>query len=478
MKTTEKMKADLVVIGGGGAGIMAALAAAERGVSVIMLEKLGSPGGNSIYPAGPFAVDSPVQKRLGINAPKDLFFKESMHYTHWRLNPKIIRVFIDKTGDTIRWLEEKGVEFTGLRKLYPTQETPVWHMLKEVGARHLFKVLVKYCDEVGVKVLRRTPATKILTNKRGRVTGVLAKTAKTEEGNELTITTKSVVIATGGYGGNKELLKKYYPAYSENMHNCGFPHKGDGLLMAMEIGVATEGLGILQLNGPRVPKTNVITRFTRKPYNILVNKKGERFIDEATTPFPEMGNAVDRQPDKMVFALFDEQLRQRILDEYEEDEKMEMPPRERMLLEVERYKQNGYFKTFDSWEEVAKWIGADPAVLQATIHEYNSFCDKGRDAMFAKDKEHLLPLRTPPFHAIKAYSGYYNTIGGIKVNERMEVMNKKDKPIPGVFAAGVDVGGWETETYNARLSGGTFSFALNSGRIAGESAAAYIATKK
>ena len=130
-------------------------------------------------------------------------------------------------------------------------------------------------------------------------------------------------------------------------------------------------------------------------------------------------------------------------------------------------------KNQESWEKIAKWMGADPKVLENTIKEYNSFCDKGHDKIFVKDKKHLKPLRTPPYHAIKTYSGYYNTIGGIKINQYMEVLDKQDRPIPGLYAAGVDTGGWSAETYNANLSGMTFSFALNSGRIAGENAADY-----
>ncbi len=467
----EKVKADIVVIGGGGAGIAAAIAAAEKGARVVVLEKRGSPGGNSVFPAGPFAVESPVQKRLGIDARKDVFFKDAMKYSHWRLYPKIVRAFIDKTGDTIRWLEEKGVEFTGLRTLYPAQQVPVWHMIKNVGAHHLFKVLLKHCEDLNVEVFRLTAAKKILVDRMGKIAGVLASARK----KDVTIATESVIIATGGYGGNKELLKKYYPSYSENMYNCGLPHMGDGLLMAMEIGAATEGLGVLQLNGPRVPGSIVVTRVAWNPDNILVNKRGERFVDETTVPFPELGNAVDRQPEKIVYALFDDKIKKTFVEEWIEDYKMEIPPVSVVEKELRKYADKGYFKTSNSWNEIAEWMGADPEALNTTIDEYNSFCDNAHDEIFVKDINHLVPLRTPPYHGIKTHSGYYNTIGGIKINHHMEVLDKQNQPIPGLYAAGVDAGGWETETYNANLSGTTFSFALNSGRIAGENAADYVA---
>lgn len=474
MNPTE-LETDIVVIGAGGAGIAAALSAREKGVDVVVLEKLGRPGGNSIFPAGPFAVESPLQKRLGVNVSKDLFFKKAMEYSHWRLNPRLVRAWIDRTGDTIRWLEEMGVEFTGLRRLYPTQEFLVWHMIKGVGARHLFEVLLKKCEELGVKIFCQTTAKKILLDEKGEVTGVLVSST----GKWYIISAKGVIIATGGYGGNKELLKKYYPSYHENMINCGLPHMGEGLLMAIEVGASTEGLGILQLNGPQVPNSVALTYgVVRYPDNILVNKKGERFVDETLNrgfeAFPELGNAVDRQPEKVVYALFDEKIKQKIVEGWTEDYKMEMPPLREMEKDFKNYLEKGYIMVSDSWDNIANWIGCDPNVLRSTIEEYNTFCDNGYDKIFNKDRNHLVPLRTPPYYAIKAYSGYYNTIGGIKVNHRMEVLNKEEQPIPGLYAAGVDVGGWEAETYNAHLSGSTFSFALTSGRIAGENAADYV----
>ena len=134
--------------------------------------------------------------------------------------------------------------------LYVNQSPLVWHMPKGRGAE-IMKVLADECKRLGVEVLTRTPAKKLLTDKKGNVTGVLAE----RKGEEFTITTKSVIIATGGYGGNKELLKKYCPHYRDNMKCDGLPHTGDGLIMAMEIGAATEGLGLLMMSAPQLPQS-------------------------------------------------------------------------------------------------------------------------------------------------------------------------------------------------------------------------------
>jgi len=126
-------------------------------------------------------------------------------------------------------------------------------------------------------------------------------------------------------------------------------------------------------------------------------------------------------------------------------------------------------KMADTLDEIAEWIGADPEVLKKTIEEYNTDCDRGCDSLFAKDRKYMVPLRKPPYYAVKANSDFLDTCGGLKVNENMEVINKKDEKIPGLYAAGVIAGGWHGDTYNVILSGAMSGFAFNSGRIAAES---------
>ena len=125
-------------------------------------------------------------------------------------------------------------------------------------------------------------------------------------------------------------------------------------------------------------------------------------------------------------------------------------------------------------DEIADWMGADSEVLKASVDEYNEACDKGHDPLFAKGRVHLVPLRTPPYYAIKGNSDFLDTIGGIKINEHMEVLDKEDNPIPGLYAAGVAAGGWQADTYCDILSGAASGFAYNSGRIAGENAATFL----
>ena len=148
-----------------------------------------------------------------------------------------------------------------------------------------------------------------------------------------------------------------------------------------------------------------------------------------------------------------------------------MPGLER---EVKKQADKGVLKISNSWDGIAKWMGAKPEVLKTTVDEYNAACDQHHDGLFAKDPRYLLPLRTPPYYAIKAHAAICDAYGGIKINENMEALDTEDNPIPGLYAAGSTAGCVESEKYCERLSGHLVGWALNSGRIAGENAVKYL----
>jgi len=453
----RNLEAELVILGGGGAGLSAAVEAAEKGAtSIIVVEKRHSLGGNSALAGGLFACESPVQMRERIIADRDYLFKKAMEWAHWsRIDPGILRAFINKSGDTIRWLEDKGLEFDLIR-LYPDQNPPVQHNPKANGAR-LIQVLAQKCKDLGVSLLLQSSGKKIIRGQKGNVTGVLI----IKNGEEIEITTSCVIIATGGFAGNYELLKKYCPSYYDGMPTSGLPLTGDGLFIAAEAGAAIEDFATMIKEGPRFDlHTWPLMTFERDPSAMWVNKKGKRFIDEAAGYHVfESVNAMLRQPDKVSYALLDTTLRRN----FEE----KMPGLERALqAEAERDR----VKISDSWDEIAGWIGADPEVLKDTVAQYNSFCNQGYDESFAKERRYLLPLYSPPYYAIRGLAVLLDTIGGIKINERMEVLDNQNDPIPGLYAAGVITSGWESDTYCSYLSASAFGFAINSGRIAGENA--------
>jgi len=475
----EDLNTDIAVIGSGGGGLMTAVTAAQKGAKVIVLEKRSSPGGNSVVVEGIFAAESAPQKRQGIDAGRDKLFKMAMDYAHWTINPRLIRAVIDKSADTVQWLEGKGVILDYIIPLYNKQPFPTWHCHPKKAGPFIIKALVKSCNELGVRLLYETPAKRLLLDANGQVNGVLAETA----GKKFSITAKSVIIATGGYAGNKKLLKKYYPYCPENIEIGGIPHMGDGILMAIEIGAATEGLGTLLMSGPcfkAAKQTTLVGAISSEPNTVWVNKNGERFVDESLELVTETGNALSRQPDGVSFSLFDELIKKSVCEGGTAKGVFATPPGAK-LSKLEKELQlevaAGTVKISNSIDDIAIWIGVSPEVLKTTVVDYNSFCDQGYDGAFAKDLKYLQPLRTPPYYATMCGRSLLTTIGGIKINYRTEVISMQGKPIPGLYAVGNDAGGWEPETYDMALAGFAQGFALNSGRIAGENAANYSLVK-
>jgi fumarate reductase flavoprotein subunit len=481
LESTESIKrttedTDVVVIGGGGCGMTAATTAAEKGAKVVVLDKHGI-GGNTVMGNDIFAADSPPQARMNLSRTKDAAFKIAMNFSHWSVNQRIVRAWVNESGNTIRWLEDKGLIFECPPMYGPDTWAP--HGIKDTkgtGA-DIVKTLRRECEERGVKIYTQTPVKRILRDERGHVTGVVAAA----KDGELQVNAKSVIISSGGYGGNKELLKKYNAIYHENMINRGLPLMGDGLLMAMDIGAATEGLGRYLIHGQIYSVDwSILEVMGRERYTMWANKKGIRFTDETLggTGGPvDNGNVADRQPEKAVFSLFDEAIKQRFIGERDPASRRPrgggVPPNTDLDEVLKQEAPKGGVKIADTWDEIAAWMGADPEVLKATIAKYNASCDNGYDEMFNKDPQYLLPLRKPPYYAIRCYASFMTTLGGIKINEHMQVLDAQDDPIPGLYAGGDCAGGVQSESYCMVLAGSAMSFALNSGRIAGEHAAEY-----
>jgi fumarate reductase flavoprotein subunit len=211
---------------------------------------------------------------------------------------------------------------------------------------------------------------------------------------------------------------------------------------------------------------------------IWVNKNGERFVNEDIIPSAS-SNPLNMQPDKVSFTLFDTKIKQDFINEgiIKAVEPVPYPAGTKMKdldNKMKKEESRGTIKKSRSWKEIAKWIGANPDTLKNTITEYNRYCDRGWDNAFYKNRRFLQPLRTPPFYALRCTQAHHGTIGGIKINHHMEVIDTNNEKIPGLYASGNDTGGWVDGTYPHHLTGTALSFALNSARIAGENAADYV----
>jgi fumarate reductase flavoprotein subunit len=501
----ENLKADIVVIGGGGAGLPAAIAAAEAGAkNIILLEKRRTLGGNARRAIVMFAVESPAQKRIGETFTRDEVFKEKMDFGSWTVDPRVVRTLVNTTAEIIEWLENKGLRFDrltdhGFRGQYPKLSHMLSQNPEERLGERLIETLSKNCRDLGVQILLGTAGKKILTDKKGKVTGVLA----VKKGKEIRIAAKAVIIAAGGFTGNKEMMDKYLPAKGFRL-SLSLPYTGDGLGMAAEVGAVIDDVITQPLMGahhyPYAARTASLNQLIHRPEMILVNKRGERFYDEAFvtrggTHFG--GNALARQPDEICYALIDSEALQSMIKKKELYTEMDefflyggsggfgVKPGtgaqttwfDKLYGDFKIDAEKGVAKIANTWDEVAEYIGAKPEVLKATIEQYNFYCDQGYDADFLKDKEFLLPLRTPPYYAILGRQGYDCTLGGIKINQFMEVINKKHDPISGLYAAGDNAGSCISRVYHMKHAGTTLSFAIGAGYLAGKNATKYVSGK-
>jgi fumarate reductase flavoprotein subunit len=477
-------KTDIVVIGSGSTGMVAALTAAEGGAKVILLEKMRSMGGVSNFAEGMFATESDMQRQQYVSYTRDDAFKTIMEYSHWRANPRLVRAFVNESAATIAWLQEQGVEFEEVTTNVPGGPL-VWHILKgperERGS-FMIKTFASKAKERGVDFWLATPAKKLI-KEGNKVTGIIVE----KDGEELKINAKAAIIATGGYANNKEWIKKYAGFdLGVNLTPVGNVDKmGDGIRMAWEIGAAEEGMGVLQLlkggpvTGAGLSFIGPLESATNQP-TLWVNQDGKRYCNESIIGnFAFDGNALARQKGRSVFAILDESL-----VSYWRENGTDMgtgrifPPGSRLnidkaLKEALETKAPDVYAA-DSIEELAGKIGLSPTIFKATVEEYNGFCAKGHDDLFAKDPKYLRPLKGPKFYALKCNLVFLGTLGGIKINHKMEVVDKKENPIPGLYAGGMDAGGIYGDSYDVKTCGGTLAFGVNSGRIAGKNALKYI----
>lgn len=482
MKT---LTTDVVIVAGGPAGLAAAVTAGENGLKSIIIEKSGATGGAANMGMGPLGINTRIQRdnfnEITVEEALDLHMK----YTHFRVDGDLVQTYFNKSADTIEWLENMGVEFAGAFR-YFKESAATWHIVKPengvIGPRAagaMVKVLTEKAKELGCEILLETAGQKLIVDD-GKVCGVVAVD---KDGNELQIMGKAVIVATGGFGNNKEMIKKEFGLnLAEDFYPFMIPGiTGDGLRMMWEVGAARYGANIEAIY--QVPDNLnwfLLDAVLRQP-NLLINQDGERFMNEGymgNTTYT--GNAIALQHGHYAYCIMDEG----ILKEYKKNGPDIMDivhPADAFLAFDQQAKvavEQGYEAYFeaDTVEELAEKLDIDPEVLQDTIDEYNEFCAKGVDEKFHKEQKYLHPITGKGKYLVgKFYLGAYGTVGGVRINKYCEVLNEEGYPIEGLYSAGSDANTIYGDSYNFTLPGNTMGFAVNSGRMAGESVAEYIA---
>jgi len=422
----ETQKKDVVVIGAGGAGLIAAIEAKNNGAqNVIVLEKMAFAGGNTLISGGEYAAPNNwVQVKKGLKDSNDAFYNDILKGGDNEGDPKLVRVLADNALSGAEWLkdyinmtfEDRQMFFGGHsveRSLVPLGAT---------GVEMISKLLAK-AEELNIPVLYETPAIELIVDK-GRVTGVKALS----EEKEYTFLAKDgVILASGGFGSNLEMRVKYNKDVDENIlstNTVGIT--GDGITMAEKIGAQLEDMPFIQTYPTCDPISGALLYFGDVRLvggSILVNQEGKRFVEELERR-DVISMAIKNQTGNAAYQFCDEaQVKLSGVAEHHADE-MNYLFNNKLLVKANTIK------------EAADFFGIDAAELEKTVEKYNQYAKDGKDLEFNK-RGKLTPFEAKgPFYIMKAVPAVHHTMGGVKIDENARVINTKGEIIKGLYGAG------------------------------------------
>lgn len=447
----ESQHADIVVIGAGGAGMTAAIQAVQDGAAnVVVLEKMPITGGNSTRATGGLnAAATKYQEADGIEDSVELFVEDTMKGGKELNDKELVTVMAENSAGAVDWVNEIGGDLSvvgmfggaSVKRIHRPSDTSA------VGPM-LVKALNAKLAELNVPVLLETKAEKIIVDADGKVSGVAAVD---KDGNEMTITCSAVVLATGGFGANMDMVVKNKADLTGFATTNHAGASGDGIIMAAEVGTALVDMNQIQTHPTVNPDTQTMyTEGVRGNGAILVNKEGKRFINELDTR-DVVSAAILEQTDKQCYLVFDQAVRD-------------------SLAAIESYVKAGIVFEADTPEALGEQIGVDGAALAETLKTYAGYQAGGTDADFNRDSMEL-PLDQPKYYAALCAPAVHHTMGGVKINSNAEVLKDDGTAIPGLFAAGEVTGGVHGAN---RLGGNAVTDIVVFGRIAGSSAEKYV----
>ena len=491
--------ADVVVVGAGGAGMTAAITAAAEGKSVVILESQSMVGGNSVRATGgmnagktvyqdenEFGESAGVEKTLKTAAEKyadnetitALAKTVSEQWAAYQANPtgyfdsvelmeldtmiggkgindpELVETLCANSADAIDWLDEHGITLHNVSSFGGASVKRIHRPVNAEGktvsvGSYMIPLLQENCEKAGVKMMLDTTANEILTDANGAAVGVKATGAS---GETVTVNAKAVVLATGGFGANLDMVVKYKPELKGFMTTNAPGIQGQGIEMAQAIGAATVDMDQIQIH-PTVEANTaaLITEGLRGDGAILINEEGQRFIDEVGTR-DVVSAAEIAQTGSYSWLVVDQAMAD-------------------ASSVIQGYIKKGYTVTGATYEELGKAMGVDAAAFAETMEKWNGYVEAKNDPDFGRTS-FANPLNTAPYYAVKVTAGVHHTMGGLKINANTEVLNEKGEVIPGLFAAGEVTGGVHGAN---RLGGNAVADFTVFGRIAGAAASDYAA---
>ena len=491
--------ADVVVVGAGGAGMTAAITAAAEGKSVVILESQSMVGGNSVRATGgmnagktvyqdenEFGESAGVEKTLKTAAEKyadnetitALAKTVSEQWAEYQKNPTgyfdsvelmeldtmiggkgindpaLVETLCANSADAIDWLDEHGITLHSVSSFGGASVKRIHRPVDAEGktvsvGSYMIPLLEENCEKAGVQILLNTTANEILTDASGAAVGIKA-TGST--GETVTVNAKAVVLTTGGFGANLDMVVEYKPELKGFMTTNAAGAQGQGIEMATAIGAGTVDMDQIQIH-PTVEANTaaLITEGLRGDGAVLINAEGKRFIDEVGTR-DVVSAAEIAQTGSYSWLVVD----QAMVD---------------ASSVIQGYIKKGYTVTGETYEELGKAMGVDEAAFAETMKTWNGYVEAKNDPDFGRTS-FANKLDTAPYYAIKVTAGVHHTMGGLTINTNTEVLKADGTVIPGLFAAGEVTGGVHGAN---RLGGNAVADFTVFGRIAGKAASDYAA---
>ncbi len=447
-------RADVIVIGSGGAGMTAAITAFDAKAKVVVLEKMPITGGNTQLAAGGMnAAETVFQKKRGIQDTVKIMYDDTYKGGKNLARPELVEILARSSSSSIDWLTSIGADMSDVGRMggasvnrthRPTGGDAVGH--------HIVHVMRQNAIKRGMDVRTNAKVLKIFETPGGAVSGVLVQN---KLGQLYSIEAPTVILASGGFSANLERVAKYRPEYSAFTSTNQPGATGDGLDLAAEFGAKLVDMEQIQIHPTQAAGSKIlITEAVRGNGAICVNREGKRFMNELTTR-DAASAAILKQKGQSAFLVFDETIR-------------------RSLKQIEGYFHLELVKSGKTPEELAKAIEVDGGNLAVTIESYNKFQAAKKDDEFGRP-DMPRAVKDPGYHAIEIRPGIHYTMGGVAIDERTRVLGQDGKAIPGLFAAGEVTGGVHGAN---RLGGNSISETITFGRIAGREATQFVKSNR